>query len=281
MIGDWIARVAGLGLVGLLAACARPAPDDLLDTEALEGVDTDTVDTAEDDKDTEDTEVVDEGPDLVAACAVPDLITVFPTNLPNSPASNRPMAPECVQDAHDAILILGCPTSASGLPAACQRERVALALRFHAQGYGDWFIVSGGAVANEYVEADMLAQLLEEEGVSPARIVKEPQAEHTDENLYYSGVLMQARGWNTALVISEPGHLYYTATCDANCCVEKGRLTVLTFPLTEGDVMVGTYVLYPDAAPVTEAECDHIQGGAKLMCTQLSSRKACADDFQL
>src|SRR5437762_1504068 len=84
--------------------------------------------------------------------------------------------------------------------------------------------------------------------------------------------MMQARGWQSALVVSDdPGHLVFTALCDSNCCVDLGRLTVVELP---DETRVGHYVLYPAAGRVAPAECTQISQAGKFMCTNMASRLA-------
>jgi hypothetical protein len=189
-------------------------------------------------------------------------------------------APACARASHDAIVVLGCPTYADGGAAPCQIARADIAVAAARAGLGERFITTGAAVATPFVEAETLRTLLRDRGVADEKIVVEPKAEHTDENLYFSSRLMQERGWKTALVVSEdPRHLVMTAICDANCCVELGRLTVFQFD----DRKLGHYVLYDapsaDAPRVTEDECNAIR--PKLMCLNEGDRRACARRFML
>jgi hypothetical protein len=133
-------------------------------------------------------------------------------------------------------------------------------------------------VQNEFNEAEALHDLLVERGVASADILLEPLAEHTDENIYYSSRIMEEHGWRSALVVSESaGQLLYNALCDSNCCVQLGRLTIVEL----AGVVVGYYVLYPDAAEVTDAECNHIEDARMGVCLLLGTRKACKDHFDL
>lgn len=223
--------------------------------------------------DLEDAEVV--FPEAAAGasatdCPMPPLDALLPGIAPPSP-TDLPPAPACATHGYDAILVLGCPTR------ACQSERVDLALRFADAGFADHFIVSGGRVQSTEAEADGLAALLLEAGIPEAAIVREPKARHTDENIYFATQLMTARGWTSALVVSDPGHLLYAALCDADCCVRQGRMSVLDFD--QG--AAGHYVLTPPAEPVSDAECIHLSNRTRLQCTQLEARRACADDFRL
>jgi hypothetical protein len=93
---------------------------------------------------------------------------------------------------------------------------------------------------------------------------------------------MEAYGWVSAWIVSEdPGHLIMTAVCDSNCCVDLGRLTIYDLSVGGKTRKVGHYVRYPWATPVSSTECQTIESPIKLMCTNQSSRLACADNFKL
>lgn len=192
-------------------------------------------------------------------------------------------APTCVRTKHDAIIVLGCPNDADGRPSACQVARADLTMKVVASGLGDEIITTGGAVQNEWVEAETLRDLLVARGIATPRITVEPKAEHTDENLYFSTRIMQERGFVNAIVVTEdPRHLVMTAVCDSNCCVKLGRLTVFDFAIGASDgnttgaaTKLGHYDLHPHAPAVTNEECETI--APKLMCLPLGGRRACAD----
>jgi len=211
-------------------------------------------------------------------CEVSPMQELYPGPLAPNPDDDHPRAGACIDDEHDVLLVLGCPSEEDGSPSGCQIERADIAAALHAAGYADRLIVSGGAVHNEFVEADALHDLLVARGVPSGVIVREPRAEHTDENIYFASRIMQERGWRSAFVVSDSaGQLVYNALCDANCCVGLGRLTVVEL---EGTV-VGHYVLYPDAEPVAEDECAHVEDARMGVCLNLGKRRACKDHFEL
>ncbi|MGZ6143839.1 MAG: YdcF family protein [Myxococcales bacterium] len=208
------------------------------------------------------------------ACEVPPMDQLYAGDFPPNPyAAATPAAP-CMTQPHDAVIVLGCPSNADGSASDCQVRRADIAVRLNAPS----FIVSGAAAHNAFVEADALAALLTARGIAAGRIFREPRAMHTDENIYWSSRIMQKQGWQSALVVSDPGHLIFTALCDSNCCVNLGRLTVVELP---DGTKVGHYVLYPEASTVLPAECAQIELPDKFMCTNRAQRLACADDFQL
>lgn len=217
-------------------------------------------------------------------CAIPPMTVQYGGE--ESPATFGPgvAAPECVRAKHDAIIVLGCPNDADGKPSTCQIARADLAMKVVAAGLGEEIITTGGAVQNQWIEAETLRDLLVARGIAKERISVEPKAEHTDENLYFSTRIMQARGFANAIVITEdPRHLVMTAVCDSNCCVKLGRLTVFDFALvqnaTGAATKLGHYELHPRAPAVTDEECETIR--PKLMCLPLGGRRACKGRFAL
>lgn len=222
-----------------------------------------------------------------AICPVPTAQELYPGESPPRLVEGVLAADGCVAAEHDVLLVLGCPSMDSGLPSECQRARADIAAALYRSGFGRRVITSGGAVKNRFVEADALKELLIARGIPADSIRTEPRAEHTDENLYYSTKIMEAEGWNDALVVSDSaGHLIFTALCDSNCCVNRGRLTVVSIPVAIGEdaiqpVAVGHYALFPFAAPISPEERAHIQKPDKSLCISLPTRRACADRLQM
>ncbi|MCC7537645.1 MAG: YdcF family protein [Deltaproteobacteria bacterium] len=232
-----------------------------------------------------DAMAADAGPatDPVTECPVPSMVDQYPGLFPPNPYGAWETASACIHAGHDAIVVLGCPSEADGSPSRCQTTRADFAVALSSAGLGNRFIVTGAAVANEHVEAESLRSLLIARGVADSDIVLEPLAEHTDENLYYSSRIMQDRGWQSAVVVSDDaGHLVFTGLCDANCCVQLGRMTVLDFEVPgRAPIRAGHYVLDPFGPRVEPAECEHIGSPTKALCLNRAMRRACADDFRL
>lgn len=217
-----------------------------------------------------------------ALCPMPAMTQLFDGPFPPNPYAAAIAADACVSAAHDVIILLGCPNDDNGAPSACQKKRVDLGMSLKNAGWGSRFITTGGAVHNAFVEAETLKQLLVDKGVSASDIFVEPLAQHTDENIYYSTKIMESEGWESALVVSDdPGHLVMTALCDSNCCVDLGRLTVVSLPVAGGSAVTGHYSRYPWGQAVSVAECDLLKQPLKFMCVNLATRKACKASFQL
>lgn len=107
----------------------------------------------------------------------------------------------------DAIIVLGYPADADGNPTPIQLARVTEAVQEYERGVAPRLIVTGGAVANHYVEAQVMARTAEAQGVPASAVFIEPNARDTIQNACYSVRLMKSHGWTSAEVVSSPSHL--------------------------------------------------------------------------
>ena len=107
----------------------------------------------------------------------------------------------------DTIIVLGCPANPDGEPSPVQRERVSEGVRQFRAGVAPTLIMTGGAAHNRYVEAKVMAAIARAQGVPPAAILEEPQAQNTIQNAYYSVQIMKTHGWTSAEVVSSQSHL--------------------------------------------------------------------------
>jgi len=106
----------------------------------------------------------------------------------------------------DAVIVPGCPSEADGALSRCQMGRVLWAAIVWERGWARTVIVSGAAVHSPYVEAEALAAGLAALGVPADKILIEPDALHTDENMYHSLRVARAFGLRTIAVASSRGH---------------------------------------------------------------------------
>ena len=111
----------------------------------------------------------------------------------------------------DTIIVLGTPSKLDGTPSPEQRERVLEGVREYKAGAASRLIMTGGPAHNHFVEAHTMAQLAASQGVPPADIFEEGQAQNTIQNIYYSSQIMHQHGWSSAEVISSPYHLGRTS----------------------------------------------------------------------
>jgi uncharacterized SAM-binding protein YcdF (DUF218 family) len=94
-------------------------------------------------------------------------------------------APPC------AVLVLGYPSKADGSPHPIQRFRVEAGIRVMHEQSCNRMVVSGGAAANRYVEADSMAEIAKSLGVAEGALVREPTARTTLENIGCSAPYLQ------------------------------------------------------------------------------------------
>jgi len=107
----------------------------------------------------------------------------------------------------DTIIVLGSPANPDGTSAPEQRERTLEGVREYRAGVARHIIMTGGAAHNRYVEAHVMAELAEEQGVPDPAIFEEDHAQNTIQNAYYSVKIMESHGWHSAEVVSSPSHL--------------------------------------------------------------------------
>ncbi len=111
----------------------------------------------------------------------------------------------------DALIVLGSPTNPDGSASPEERTRVAAAAQEYRTGAAPVVIVSGGAAHNQFVEADAMAQLAQEDGVPAQAVIEETQARNTIENIWFSTAIVRGQGGSSVEVVSSPSHLPRTA----------------------------------------------------------------------
>lgn len=106
----------------------------------------------------------------------------------------------------DAAIVPGCPTEADGAVSRCQLSRALYAAHLFSSGQVRVLIASGSAVHNPFSEALGMAMAMAGAGVPADHIYLEPDALHTDENMYFSLRIARALGLRDLAVVSQRGH---------------------------------------------------------------------------
>ncbi len=70
-------------------------------------------------------------------------------------------------------------------------------------------LFTGGVPRDGKTEAAVMRQMAIDQGMPPDKLYVEPKAATTVENARNSAAIMQARGWRSAIVVSDPPHLGY------------------------------------------------------------------------
>jgi uncharacterized SAM-binding protein YcdF (DUF218 family) len=107
----------------------------------------------------------------------------------------------------DAIIVLGCNIVGSVGPSPCISARAEHAADLYGRGLAPWVIATGGPVQGSTTEAEVLAYVLERDGVPHDAIIQEQRALNTIQNMEYSQEIMRERGWSSAILVTEPFHI--------------------------------------------------------------------------
>ena len=121
----------------------------------------------------------------------------------------RKLAPKSNTDQgqFDVLIVLGSAADADGNPGPRELAAVTEAVREYGRGIAPRMIMTGGAVRNRYVEAQVMARTAEAQGIPAQVIFQDPDARNTIENACDSLRIMRRHGWQSAEVISSATHL--------------------------------------------------------------------------
>jgi uncharacterized SAM-binding protein YcdF (DUF218 family) len=111
------------------------------------------------------------------------------------------------QPQFDVILVLGNPAKDDGSIAPIAESRVLEAIRQYRAGVAPRLLMTGGAVKNRFVEAQVMLRFALTQGVPASALLAEGQSQNTIQNAYYSYKIMQAHDWTSALVVTSPTHV--------------------------------------------------------------------------
>ena len=133
----------------------------------------------------------------------------------------------------DVIIVFGCPSYEGNIISdtfsACVQARAHHAADLYHRGMSEHIIPTGGMTGPPPTEAAAMSQVLAKDGVPASAIFLEEQARSTFDNIRYSREIMQAHGWTTAILVSEPNHIKRAALI-----ARDGGLTIVTSPAVDG-----------------------------------------------
>ncbi|WGG44682.1 YdcF family protein [Rossellomorea sp. DA94] len=104
-------------------------------------------------------------------------------------------------------MYLVIPQKKNGTMTPILRERINKATDLYHTGIAEVVICSVASVANDHVEAEIMARALVESGVDGSQIIRETKARGTYENLLKSREIMRERGLKKAVIVTSPWHL--------------------------------------------------------------------------
>ncbi len=128
--------------------------------------------------------------------------------------------------AADVIVVLGAGLRRDNTPGPALMRRSTRAVELWQAGYAPMIVCSGGKPGNRTrSEADACAELLRGDGVPDSAILLEDTSRSTEENAIETHAILQANGWNSAVVVSDGFHLLR-----ATRLFEQAGITVFASP---------------------------------------------------
>jgi uncharacterized SAM-binding protein YcdF (DUF218 family) len=118
-----------------------------------------------------------------------------------APASNTSLT------RFDALIVLGYKADSDGNPTPEQLARTTEGVREYERDVAPRLIFTGGATHKGFVEARVMAQTAEAQGIPASAIFIEPEAKDTIHNACYAVRIMKAHGWRSAEVVTSAYHL--------------------------------------------------------------------------
>lgn len=108
----------------------------------------------------------------------------------------------------DTLIVLGSAVWPGERPSPSLNARIQHAIALYHAGYAANLILCGGVGGNPPSEAEVMRRVATRAGVPDSALVLEDQSHSTEENLANAKTLMAARGWRSAVIVSDPFHLY-------------------------------------------------------------------------
>ena len=109
------------------------------------------------------------------------------------------------------IIVLGCPSYEGNIPSdsysGCVQARAHQAADLYHRGLAPYIIPTGGMTGPPPTEATAMSEVMQADGVPASAIFLEEQARSTVGNIQYSRAIMQANGWETAILVTDPHHI--------------------------------------------------------------------------
>ncbi len=139
----------------------------------------------------------------------------------------------------DAIIVLGAGLNPDNTPTPSMIRRADHAAALWQRGIATHIICSGGYPGRATVsEASACETVLLAAGVPASAIILEETSRSTEENALETQAIMQANGWQTAVIVSDGYHLLR-----ANWLFQMSGITGYSSPVTESYPTLTEYVI--------------------------------------
>src|SRR5262245_16408617 len=134
----------------------------------------------------------------------------------------------------DAIVVLGT-AQFNGWPGPVFQARLDHALELWRQGYAPLLVVTGGKMSgDEFTEAEAAQAYLTQAGVPPEAIVAENEARDTWESMQSVAALLQARGLQEVILVSDGFHLFRSKLMARDVGLQGWGSPVVASPIRPG-----------------------------------------------
>lgn len=109
-------------------------------------------------------------------------------------------------ETNNTIIVLGNPATEDGKPSLILKSRLDHALKVYNQLDVATIIVTGGAVHNEFVEAEVMKNYLAEHNVPAQKIIVEANARNTYENAQFSSKIVDSLQLKRPIIVTSHPH---------------------------------------------------------------------------
>ncbi len=106
----------------------------------------------------------------------------------------------------DLIIVFGYPVNNDGSISPTQKSRVEEGINLYKNGLANKILFTGGAVANHFVEAEIMKQYAQTKNVPEADILTETQSINTIQNAFYSKHIIQSLQANNLILVTSSYH---------------------------------------------------------------------------
>ena len=114
---------------------------------------------------------------------------------------------------HDVIIILGAKPLSGGLPGPAIERRVTHGVKLYAAGRAPNVLMSGGVTQGAVPEAEIMAKVAADAGVTAASLHREEISTRTFENARECCRVMGEKGWRKAIVVTDHFHMRRALMC--------------------------------------------------------------------
>ncbi|MGI8855914.1 MAG: YdcF family protein [Thermomicrobiales bacterium] len=142
----------------------------------------------------------------------------------------------------DAIVVLGA-AQWDGKPSPVLQARLDHAYDLYAAGLAPKMIVTGGVgVGDSYSEGEVARQYLLHKGIPAAALLTENRGRTSYESMQGAMALMQRNGWHSALLVSDPFHMYRLKRMAGDLGVQAATSPTRTSPILPGSAEEKRYM---------------------------------------